>query len=75
MRKEQLPLVSHVSGDSVESGTIGLTKKATDETVSQCAFVRVVNLQKYINEIIERDNYGFDHHEKIWEEIVDSICQ
>ena len=52
MRKERGTLVSHVENESVKCGLIGLSKKGTDENITNCAFVRVKNLICYIEEIM-----------------------
>ena len=57
MRKEKAPLVSHVSANAVESGSIGLRKTKHDNVVA-CAFICV---QLYIEETIRRDTSGFNH--------------
>ena len=54
----------------VESGLMGLTKTARDDTVSPCPFVRVKSLFVYIEEIMNKDNFKMVEHEqfgnKIW---------
>ena len=53
------PLVSHVSSENVESGTMALRKMQKDEKLSSCAFVRVKSLVDFISHIISNDSAGF----------------
>ena len=59
MRRIKAPLVSHVDKSKVETGFIGLRKKKADESVTLCAFLRVKDLQVYIEKIINRDCWFF----------------
>ena len=61
IRKEKAPLVSHISANAGESGTIGLRKTKHDDNVVPGAFIRVKDHQLYIEEIIRRDTSGFNH--------------
>ena len=61
IRKKRAPMVSHVDVESVESGFLGLKKTKNDENVSQCAYLRVKDLKTFIEEIITRDQSGFNH--------------
>ena len=69
MQKEKVPLVSHVSDNGVESGSIGLRITKNKENVVPCAFIRLKKLKLSFEEIINRENLGFnddDHFGDKW---------
>ena len=59
IRKDRDPMVSHVNEETIDSGFMGLKKSKDDECVMQCAYLRVKDLKKFIEEVINRDTSGF----------------
>ncbi len=55
MRRVQQPLTSHVDQASVEAAYMGLHRTATEENVSDRAYVRVNKLEAYITKISKKE--------------------
>ena len=55
IRKVRAPMVSHANEEAVETRFMGLRKTKNDDSVSQCAYLRVQDLYTFIEQIIKRD--------------------
>ena len=64
IRKVRAPMVSHVNEEAVETGFMGLRRTKNDDSISQCAYLRVRDLYTFIEQIIKRDTSGFHNDER-----------
>ena len=64
IRKVRAPMVSHVNEEAVETGFMVLRRTKNDDSVSQCAYLRVRDLYTSIEQIIKRDTSGFHDDER-----------
>ena len=58
MTKERYSLATHMK--EVETGFIGLRRTKNEVNVSSCPYLRVQDIVKFIEEIIQKDSYGFN---------------